>query len=290
MMMSDITEISGLRAIADRFDHVLLDQWGTLHAGETVFPAARDCVARLRAAGKRVLTVSNSGKRARSNEQRLAALGLPPQAYDGILTSGEVAWTGLRTRTRQPFLDLGWACFLITRGGDHSIVDGLDLAIATNVEDAEFILLSGLDDDVAEPELWRRRLTRAAARAIPMLCINPDLVMFGATGLVPAPGALARFYAELGGAVKYVGKPHEPIFAAALERLGNPAPRRVLMVGDSLDHDIAGARVAGMLTVLLSSGVHKDLLVGGRDRSHALRNLAGSVERTPDWIMTELAW
>ncbi|MDU1809208.1 MAG: TIGR01459 family HAD-type hydrolase, partial [Bradyrhizobium sp.] len=60
-------EISGLSAIADRFDHVLLDQWGTLHDGRTVFPVALDCLARLREAGKRVLVLSNSGKRASQN-------------------------------------------------------------------------------------------------------------------------------------------------------------------------------------------------------------------------------
>jgi HAD superfamily hydrolase (TIGR01459 family) len=283
-------EISGLHAIADRFDHVLLDQWGTLHAGEIVFPAARECVARLRASGKRVLTLSNSGKRAAINANRLAALGLPIEAYDGILTSGEVAWMGLRERVREPFTALGAGCFLITRGDDHSIIDGLHLMIASNVEVADFILLSGLDDAVAEPEHWRQLLTRAAARGIPMLCTNPDLVMFGANGLIPAPGALAQFYETLGGVVHFVGKPHAPIFSAALERLGNPDPHRVLMVGDSIDHDVAGARAAGMLTVLLSSGVHRDVFAPTSDPSQAMRTLAGSEARTPHWTMKQLTW
>ncbi|MEK7415665.1 MAG: TIGR01459 family HAD-type hydrolase, partial [Planctomycetota bacterium] len=48
------TAITNLRDIAQRFDHVLLDQWGTLHEGKAVFPAARACVNALRAVGKRV--------------------------------------------------------------------------------------------------------------------------------------------------------------------------------------------------------------------------------------------
>jgi HAD superfamily hydrolase (TIGR01459 family) len=289
-MNVDAIEIPGLHAIADRLDHVLVDQWGTLHEGKSVFPAARECVARLRESGKRVLALSNSGKRARANEERLAVLGLPPGAYDGILTSGEVTWIGLRERARAPFTDLGDACFLITRGGDHSIVDGLDLTIVADVESADFILLGGLDEAVAEPERWRECLTKAAARRMPMLCANPDLAMFGAKGLIPAPGALARFYEKLGGAVKFVGKPHAPIFSAALERLGNPDPRRVLMVGDSLDHDVAGARAAGMLTLLLSSGVHRDVLADRPDRSLAIRSLAGAEACVPHWTMKHLAW
>ncbi|MGY4625406.1 hypothetical protein [Bradyrhizobium sp. USDA 4486] len=62
-MRSGAIPIKALSAIADRFGHVLLDQWGTLHEGGAVFPAARDCVQRLRDAGKHVLVLSNSGTR-----------------------------------------------------------------------------------------------------------------------------------------------------------------------------------------------------------------------------------
>lgn len=289
-MRAGTIEIDALSAIADRFDHVLLDQWGTLHEGGTVFPAARDCVARLRTAGKRVLVLSNSGKRARSNAERLARLGLPPAAYDGILTSGEVTWAGLRQAARAPFTGLGPSCFLITRGSDHSVVDGLGLSIATEIEKADFILLAGLDNDVAEPEHWRARFTTAAMRRLPMLCANPDLTMFSANGLIPAPGALARFYERLGGVAAFVGKPHAPIFEAALEQLGDPDPKRVLMIGDSLDHDVAGARAKGMLTLLLGDGVHRDALAGAPNVQEAIRMLAGSHEMAPNWLMKHLTW
>ncbi|KWV46222.1 haloacid dehalogenase [Bradyrhizobium macuxiense] len=282
--MDETIEIEGLRTIVDRFDHVLLDQWGTLHEGQSIFPAARDCLARLRQAGKRVLVLSNSGKRARSNAQRLASLGLPTDAYDGILTSGEVTWNGLKKRTRAPFAELGRGCFLIARGGDRTIVDGLDLAIVADPENADFILLAGLDDAAADPEYWRQRLTGAATRSLPMLCANPDLAMFGAQGLIPAPGALAHFYEMLGGRVTFVGKPHAPIFKAALDELGQPPPARVLMVGDSLDHDIAGAHAAGMLTLFLRAGVHRD------SPNEPVHGVAGPNARTPHWTMTRLAW
>ena len=287
-MMSDTIDIDGLRAIADRFDHVLLDQWGTLHEGHAIFPPARDCVARLRQAGKRVVVLSNSGKRASSNAARLASLGLPPNTYDGILTSGEVTWRGLKVRAQKPFTALGHTCLLIARGGDHAIVDGLDLAVVSDVGRADFILLAGLDDAVAEPEHWRDRLVEASARGLPMLCANPDLAMFGASGLIPAPGTLARFYETLGGLVAYVGKPHAPIFAAALELLGQPDPERVLMIGDSLDHDVAGARRAGMLTLLLRSGVHRDQARAGP--GELVREAPGADVPMPHWAMDHLAW
>ncbi|MBV8700851.1 TIGR01459 family HAD-type hydrolase [Bradyrhizobium sp.] len=282
--------IAGLGAIADRFDHVLLDQWGTLHEGRAIAPAAYSCVMKLRDAGKRVLALSNSGKRAEANQRRLAALGLPAESYEGVLSSGEVTWNGLRARDRAPFKDLGQACFLITRDNDRSIVAGLGLSLVDDLKQADFILLGGLDDAAAEPEQWRRRLSTAAMHDVPMLCANPDLVMFGAGGLIPAPGALAAFYQSLGGKVRFVGKPHAPIFEAALARLGQPDPSRVLVVGDSLDHDVAGGRAAGMLTALIRSGVHRAALADAADLPQAILKLAGSEARTPHWTLQHLAW
>lgn len=282
--------ITGLGEIADRFDHVLLDQWGALHEGDTVFPEARACVRALREAGKRVLILSNSGRRSDDNTERLARLGLPAEEHDGVLTSGEVVWHGLQERSSPPFDQLGRHALLISRGNALSMVEGLDFVAVIDPARADFVWLAGLDENCADLEAWRDDLEHFATRRLPMLCANPDLTMFTPRGLMPAPGALARLYAELGGEVHYVGKPHPAIFTAALKQLGNPRPERVLVVGDSLDHDVEGGRRADMLTVLISSGVHAEALGGTRDVTAAVRNLAGSPMRMPHWVIPRLTW
>jgi HAD superfamily hydrolase (TIGR01459 family) len=282
--------IAGLHEVADRFDSVLLDQWGALHDGRQVFPAARACVERLRAAGKRTLVLSNSGKRAADNIHRLEALGLPRAAYDALLTSGEAAWLGLRSRAEPPFNKLGRRCLLFTRGSDPAIVDGLDLEIVADVAAADFIFLAGIDDDRADPAFWRPLFAEAARRQLPMLCANPDLTMFAATGLVPAPGALGCLYESLGGQVHYIGKPHAPIFAAALRVLGEPPAERVLVVGDSLDHDILGGRRASMLTALIASGVHAAALTSATNLADSVQRLAPDTDHLPHWVMSEFTW
>jgi HAD superfamily hydrolase (TIGR01459 family) len=281
--------IAGLSEIADRFDHVLLDQWGTVHEGKAVFPEARACIHALRAAGKRVLILSNSGKRSDDNAERLAKLGLPADEHDGVLTSGEVLWLGLQARAAPPFDRLGRRALLI---GSNvlSMVEGLDVVAVTNPARAEFVWLASLDETNANPEAWRDDLESFAARKLPMLCANPDLAMFTAKGLLPAPGALAALYATLGGTVHYVGKPHAAIFEAALRQLGDPKPDRVLVIGDSLDHDVEGGRRAGMLTALITSGVHGKALAEARDLDAAIRTLAGDPGRAPDWAMPRLKW
>jgi HAD superfamily hydrolase (TIGR01459 family) len=277
--------IAGLHEIADRFDHVLLDQWGTLHEGKAVFPEARACVRALRTAGKRVLILSNSGRRSDDNAERLAGLGLPENEHDSVLTSGEVVWHGLRDKAEPPFDQLGRHALLIARGNALSMIEGLDFVAVTNPARADFIWLAGLDDLSSNPEDWREELERFAARKLPMLCANPDLIMFTPRGLLPAPGALAQLYAKLGGTVHYVGKPHPAIFATALKRLGNPKPERVLVLGDSLDHDIEGGRRAGMLTALVTSGVHAKAL-----ENATIGALAGGPMREPHWAIPRLAW
>lgn len=281
--------IAGLQQIADRFDHVLLDQYGPLRLDKEVFVAARDCVTALRARGKTILVLSNSGKRSADNVIRLAKVGLPADSYDGVLSSGEVTWRGLRDRKSVPFTQVGRRCFLVSRDRDRGVVGGLDIELV-ELEAADFILLSGLDDDQTDVGAWHERLAAAAARNVPMLCANPDITMFTPSGLLPAPGALAQSYEDIGGTVAYIGKPHRVMFQAALHTLGNPAPERVLMIGDSLDHDILGGHGVGILTLLITSGVHREALVGATDVAASIRRLAGSEARMPDWAIDKLVW
>jgi HAD superfamily hydrolase (TIGR01459 family) len=291
--MKPPTLIPGLSAIAEGYDHVLLDQWGVLHDGRALFAAARAAVAALRRAGKRVLVLSNSGKRAAENAARLARLGLAEDAYDGIVTSGEACWHLLQRRELPPFDRLGPRCLLVTRGHDRSVVEGLALSLTEDVRSADFILLAGLDDALAKPEAWRRAWSEAVASGLPMICANPDLTMITAQGLIPASGSLARLYEELGGAVTYVGKPHAPIYEECLRLLGRPDPARVLAIGDSLDHDIRGGTGMGMGTVLITSGILAPEFGAAADErgmvETALR-LAGETGDRPDWLLPSLAW
>ena len=285
--------IRGLSDIADRFDHVLLDQWGVLHHGDAVPAGVREAVAALRRAGKRVLVLSNSGKRAAANAARLAGLGLAPEAYDGLLSSGEACWRLLQRRDRPPFDRIGRHCLLVTRGDDRSIVEGLDLSLAKDIRDADFILMAGLDDALADPEIWRPRWAEAVTRDLPMICANPDLTMITAAGLAAGPGRIADLYEALGGDVTYVGKPHAPIYEECLVLLGQPDPRRVLAIGDSLDHDILGGARMGMATALVTSGILAsafDPAAGEPAMLDAAGRLAREAGASPDFLLTSLTW
>ena len=98
--------------------------------------------------------------------------------------------------------------------------------------------------------------------------ITPD-------GLVPAPGAIAALYEEMGGHVTWIGKPHPQIYAEAARLIGNP--QRILCIGDSAEHDVAGGRAAGFSTLLVMQGVSQ-----GHDPA--------TLSPAPDYVMDSFTW
>jgi HAD superfamily hydrolase (TIGR01459 family) len=291
--MVEPTFCSGLADLASRYRGFIVDQWGVLHDGARPYADALDCLARLRQAGKRIVLLSNSGKRTALNRARLSEIGLDAALYDALVTSGEATWRALAERTEPFFRSLGRRCILWSRSGDRSTVAGLPLEVVERVEDADFLLLAGVED-AARLEDFGAELEAAAARGLPMVCANPDIVAVhpdGGFGM--APGALAHHYEQLGGHVRYVGKPHRPIYDTCLQALGDVTRAEVLTIGDSIAHDVAGGAAMELDTALIMSGIHSrmfDLTRGGAANRAALEQLAREYGVLPRWVLPRFAW
>ncbi len=253
MRLDQAERIDGLAKLAGRFDAYLVDQFGVLHDGETAYPGAIEALARLKEGGGRIALVSNSGRRARSNVERLTRLGFAPDSYDAFVTSGEVAWGMLRAGAIP--MPAGGRVLQLSRGEDSSALDGLDLTTTESAEDCDLVLIAGSEAERISLAAYRARLAPAALRGVPALCTNPDFVMLTSEGPRFGAGEIARTYEALGGDVTWIGKPFAPIYETALQALGNPAPSRTLCIGDSLDHDIAGGQGVGARTLLVTGGI-----------------------------------
>src|SRR5215468_3706405 len=118
------------------------------------------------------MSCSTSGACSMTGAPSSPPRGRPEDAYDGIVTSGEACWQLFQRRELPPFDRLGPRCLLVTRGGDRSVVEGLALSLTEDVRSADFILLAGLDDALAKPEIWRQPWSDAIARGLPMICAN----------------------------------------------------------------------------------------------------------------------
>jgi HAD superfamily hydrolase (TIGR01459 family) len=282
--------IEGLRVLAPRYAGFIVDQWGVIHDGVQPYPEALDCLEQLGAAGGRIVLLSNTGSRTGINVERLRELGIDPALADAVVTSGEATWQAFCAGD-PAFRQLGRRCLHWTRGGDRSVVTGTDLETVGSVEAADFILLTGTDDD-ARLDDFRAALDAARARALPLVCANPDVRVVSAAGVAMAPGALAAHYEALGGRVIWVGKPHPRVYRRALDLL--PAGP-VLAVGDSLAHDIAGGAARGLDTAFVLAGIHAEAFAldqpaDAEPNRRALQRLAGEFGVSPTYAMTRFRW
>ena len=255
----DIPILPGLAPLMADYDGCILDVWGVMHQGGPAYPEALACVRRLRAAGKRVVFLSNAPRLAPQVESVLNGKGVDAGLYDAVIASGDAARLALGDRSRPPVEGLGTRYRLLGPPGSNDVLDGLGYTAAADIETAEFLLGIGLDDASNAVEAHEPILQAAAARGLPMICVNPDLLVIRLGVQEPCAGALAARYEELGGRVRYFGKPYPDVYDLALAKLGLP-PARVLAVGDALATDIAGANAAGLDSVLITGGLLADEL------------------------------
>jgi HAD superfamily hydrolase (TIGR01459 family) len=245
--------LGGIAELVPLYDAFIIDQFGTLHDGYALYPGAEAALRRLRAAGRRVLLLSNSGKRGIDNVRRMARLGIAPDAYEACLTSGEVAWH-LLVQGRIEVARDHRRCLLLERDGDGTLLDGTGLT-AGPPEQAELVVIAGSEGDRRTLDDYAALLAPLARRGLPALCVNPDRTMLTPSGPTFGAGRIAELYQGFGGTVTWVGKPYPEVYVAALAALDHPAPERVACIGDSVEHDVAGAHAAGCAGWLVHAGI-----------------------------------
>ncbi|MER9586614.1 TIGR01459 family HAD-type hydrolase [Mesorhizobium sp. M0276] len=255
MSVKRIERLDGIGPLAERYEVFLLDQFGVLHDGTRPYPGAVAALWALKHAGKTVVLISNSGKRAQPNESRLIKLGFEPRSWDHFVSSGEVAWRSFHDMAASGELSPGTKCLLISRDDDRTAIEGLPFMLTEAGEDAELVLISASEGDRYDLDHYRHLLEPAAARRVPCFCTNPDSVMLTSLGPRFGAGRLADLYESLGGNVTRIGKPYRAIFDAALALAGEPDRGTVVCIGDSVEHDISGGNSAGVATALVLSGI-----------------------------------
>lgn len=252
-------QLDSILDIAEQFEAVVLDQWGVLHDGTNPYPDAIETLQALRSRGLRLAVLSNSGKRAEPNLARIASMGFDGDLFETVMTSGEALWQSFEhDRLTSAGLMTANRLFAIERsaGDAKNWAHGLDLAFVSTLVDAEAILLMGLPDG-PDAAAYGDLFEKALQQQLPVYCSNPDRASPRADGVqVISPGELAHRYADRGGNVTFYGKPFGPVFRAVERSLDLPADK-LLMVGDSLAHDILGGADAGWSTLFIRGGLYR---------------------------------
>ena len=282
--------IERFEPLARDYDVLFCDVWGVIHNGVAAFPAACDALLRFRARGGTAILITNAPRSGEAVARILDRLGVSREAYDAITSSGDVTRGIVASRLPQAVFHLG-------PPRDLSIFAGLDVKFA-GLEDADYVVCSGLFDDTTEtPESYRAMLAAMRSRGLFMVCANPDIVVERGDTLVYCAGALADAYTALGGDVLYCGKPHAPIYEAALSRAAAlrggtiPMRRRVLAVGDSVRTDLKGAAAFGIDYMFVISGLLAEEY-GSREAPDlaALNVMFSAAAVAPKAAMRELVW
>ena len=292
MPFPSVHALPGLRAIASQYDAFLVDLHGVVHDGSRPFEGVLDALLELSAAGRRVIFLTNTSRSGAAVGPSLAAMGIGPELYETVISSGDVTREALLGREPSLFelLPESPRCVHVGEAAYVPWLFELGLAFVDDVADADLVVATAPPRHEAGLAGVRKLLAPAAARGIPLVCTNPDRVIPTAKGLVLGPGAVADAYAELGARVFLYGKPHSPMYIAARRQLGDVDATRVVALGDLLDTDIRGARAAGLASVLITAtGGHADAL-GPSPSDTALEALWDAAGIAPDMRLARLAW
>ena len=207
-----------MRSLSERYPVWFCDVWGVVHNGHVPFAASVSTLARHRANGGTVILVTNSPRSRQGVEIQLREIGVAPESHDLVVTSGDVTRDLIVKRGGGQLFHLGPA-------RDHSILDGLDVALTT-LDQARSVLCTGLFDDTKDTlESYDALLADMAGRALPMICANPDKIVRSGDRILYCAGSLAERYAARGGKVLMAGKPFPPIYDLAMAEAASPARR-----------------------------------------------------------------
>ncbi len=253
----------------EALEGLVVDMDGVLYRGDERIPGAAEAVARWRGRGKRIVFCTNNSRYTVAEcVAKMERVGIAA-GEDDVVTSGVVLAEVLRAR--------GAAGKKAVAVGAQGLRAGLE-AVGVTVDDGESV--DGIDYVVVgwDGAFDYRKMKRAclAVRAgAELLATNSDATFPAPDGLWPGAGAiLASIEASSGRKAEVLGKPHPPMMEAAARRLSGC--RRIGIVGDRPDTDLAGGVARGWTTILVTSGVTPPAE-------------AASVEPRPDVVLPSLA-
>ncbi len=248
---------TSLEELSHNYETFLLDQYGVLHNGQSVFKGVIEALQNLQAAQKKVILLSNSAKRAEKNYQRMEQLGLKREFFQGVVTSGEVGHYLFTRGLSELGLEDGSKCRVMARDNDRSPLLGSTLKEVADPEDADVLILSGSRGELEPWEKATKKLEIPLSKELPCVCLNPDKWMLTPQGLAYGAGKLAEHYESAGGKVLWIGKPYDEMYRYA-EREYSFEKIRTVAIGDSIEHDIQGAKKFGIAGAWVRDGILRD--------------------------------
>ena len=259
--------IKSINDIISLYDVFILDQWGVMHDGYKGYDHAINSVENLIRKNKKLIIISNSSKRKMSSIDKLNSLGFDKNHFIEVMTSGEMIWKEISVSIHSYGNNLQ-NCFHIYDSSKEDSIEfrnGLEkFNFVSNISDANFILACTPFENT-EPIDYIPILKDALDKNLVMFCANPDFITIEKKNNknIYCMGTVADLYEHMGGKVIILGKPSKEIYEESCKKIEDLNKSKIVAIGDSLDHDILGANNFAIDSVLISTGIHKDLFKKG---------------------------
>lgn len=248
--------LSSIKEIYNSYDYFIFDVWGVIHDGNKPYPDVLETISFLHNQGKKVCFLSNAPRRASKVVEVLKKYGISENLYDFILTSGEATFLDLKKNQEEGFKTFGKNYFYIGPTKDLDLLDDLDYVRVESAAEADFALSTGFDGEDSTLEEKLPQAHEAKKYNLPMICVNPDLIVVRQSGHeMICAGALAKEYEKIGGKVFYYGKPFSSVYKMICEIFGSNQTEKMLAIGDGLETDIKGANDTGVHSLLVTGGI-----------------------------------
>ena len=283
-----VTQLNSFRGLVDDYDAFLIDAWGVLHDGVKPYAGAIDVLRELKHAEKTVVIISNAARRTEQVALEMQRLGLAPDLYAHLATSGEAAWQALSARADDQHRALGKRCYYLGPDRSRNLMVGLNLDEVEQIEDASFLLVTGVLDPAHDLESCRTVLDKALKHNLVLVSANSDRIAISGGKTYFCGGAVAGLYSSMGGSSLHYGKPYLPIYETCFAALPGVSKERILAVGDSFETDMPGAKAANLDALFIGGGIHRDVLKN--NSSGGVQALCNKYGCTPKAVLDVLRW
>ena len=278
--MINFNQIQNLSEIHNEYECFFIDLWGVIHNGVNLFENVLDTLTNLKNEKKSIFFLTNAPRRSSVIKKQLLEFGLSNKLFDDVISSGEITWQKLKGKK-----DL--RCFLIGPPRDYHLVEGLNVEVVKNPKFVDLIINTGPWGDKDSLENYKPILEELVNYNPLMICSNPDKTVIRGDKFMICAGLLAEYYQKIGGNVAYYGKPYSEIydFAYSIMKKKN---EKILVIGDSLDNDIKGANLQNLDSLLITSGIHREVNNDSGIDKDKLNDLIKKKTINPSFFMRDL--
>ena len=281
--MSTDNKIIPLETIIPNYDAFIIDLWGVVHDGYAPYENSINMLNKMISSGKHITFLSNSPRPGSLSKEILLGWGINLDDIT-IYTSGDAVREQLVSWSDDIFKNLGKKFYHLGEDRNTDLLSGLDVDRTEDMQEADFLLISAYIDDDESLDCFDSLLEEAAARKLPVICANPDLIANHGPQVRYCAGTFSAKYKKLGGTVYYYGKPDVRVYNTIINKyssLGVTDKKKILMIGDTMETDILGANNVGIDSAMAVTGngrrIYSRLRLGEQDIFHGF-------EARPTWI------